>query len=79
LEKRIIQLRLSTDKDMYKLTELVNQEGFPVGPRLIGQILSDYGINKKNPRARSKRTFPVQSVIPPFVGHGRRRLLVRAS
>ena len=47
LEKRIIQLRLSTDKDMYKLTELVNQEGFAVGPRLIGQILSDYGISKK--------------------------------
>ena len=47
LEKRIIQLRLSTDKDMYKLTELVNQEGFAVGPRLVGQILSDYGISKK--------------------------------
>lgn len=47
LEKRVIQLRLSTDKDMYKLTKLLNQEGFAVGPRLIGQILSDYGISKK--------------------------------
>ena len=47
LEKRVIQLRLSTDMDMYKITELLNQEGFAVGPRLIGQILSDYGISKK--------------------------------
>jgi len=47
LEKRVIQLRLSTDKDMYKITEILNQEGFSVGPRLVGQILSDYGISKK--------------------------------
>ena len=53
LEKRVIQLRLSTDKDMYKLTKLLNQEGFAVGPRLIGQILSDYGISKK--KSLSKR------------------------
>ena len=52
LEKRIIQLRLSTDKDMYTLTELVKQEGFPVGSRLIGQILSDYGISKKKSRRK---------------------------
>jgi len=58
LEKRVIQLRLSTNKDMYKLTELLNQEGFAVGPRLVGQILNDYGISKKNPRARNKGAFP---------------------
>ena len=52
LEKRIIQLRLTTDKDMYKLTEQVNQEGFSVGPRMIGQILSDYGISKKKSRRK---------------------------
>ena len=52
LDKRVIQLRLSTDKDMYKLTKLLNQEGFAVGPRLIGQILSDYGISKKKSRRK---------------------------
>jgi hypothetical protein len=47
LEKRVIQLRLSTDKDMYGITRLLNQEGFSVRPRLVAQILSDYGISKK--------------------------------
>lgn len=58
LEKRVIQLRLSTDKDMYKMTRILNQEGFSVGPRLVAQILSDYGISKKNPCATSKGTVP---------------------
>lgn len=47
LEKRIIQLRLSTDKDMYEITRTLNREGFPVRSRLVAQILSDYGISKK--------------------------------
>ena len=53
LEKRVIQLRLSTDKDMYEITRMLNQEGFSVGPRLVAQILSDYGISKK--KSLSKR------------------------
>ena len=53
LEKRVIQLRLSTDKDMYEITGMLNQEGFSVGPRLVAQILSDYGISKK--KSLSKR------------------------
>jgi hypothetical protein len=47
LEKRVIQLRLSTDKDMYGIARILNQEGFSVGPRLVAQILSNYGITKK--------------------------------
>lgn len=47
LEKRVIQLRLTTDKNMYELTRILNQEGFPVKSRLVAQILSDYGISKK--------------------------------
>jgi len=47
LEKRVIQLRLTTDKNMYQITETLNREGFTVGPRLVGQILNDYGISKK--------------------------------
>jgi hypothetical protein len=47
LEKRVIQLRLTTDKNMYEITRILNQEGFSVKPRLVAQILSDYGISKK--------------------------------
>jgi len=47
LEKRVIQLRLSTDKDMYEMTRILNREGFSIKSRLVAQILSDYGISKK--------------------------------
>ncbi len=47
LEKRIIQLRLTTDKNMYEMTRILNQEGFPGKSRLVAQILSEYGISKK--------------------------------
>jgi len=47
LERRIIQLRLTTDKNMYEIAQALNREDFPVSPRLVGQILSDYGISKK--------------------------------
>jgi hypothetical protein len=50
LEKRVIQLRLGTDKDMYGITRLLNLEGFAVKARLVAQILSDYGISKKKSR-----------------------------
>ena len=49
LEKRVIQLRLPTEKNMYEMTRLLNQEGFAVKSRLVAQILSDYGISKKKP------------------------------
>jgi transposase len=49
LEKRIIQLRLTTDKNMYEMTRTLNQEGFPVKSRLVSQVLSEYGISKKKP------------------------------
>jgi transposase len=47
LEKRVIQLRLGTDKNMYEITGMLNREGLSVKPRLVAQILSDYGISKK--------------------------------
>lgn len=47
LEKRVIQLRLSTDKDMYEITNAVKAEGFSVESRSVAQILEDYGISKK--------------------------------
>jgi transposase len=47
LEKRVIQLRLNTEKNMYEMTRILNQEGFSTKSRLVAQILSDYGISKK--------------------------------
>ena len=47
LDKRIIQLRLTTDKNMYEMTRILNQEGFPGKSRLVAQVLSEYGISKK--------------------------------
>lgn len=47
LEKRIIQLRLNSDYNMYGITDALNKEGFNVKPRLVGQIINDYGISKK--------------------------------
>lgn len=47
LEKRVIQLRLTTDKNMYEMTRILNQEEFSVKSRLVAQILNDYGISKK--------------------------------
>ena len=49
LEKRVIQLRLTTDKNMYDMTSALNKEGFAVKSRVVAQILSDYGISKKKP------------------------------
>ncbi len=49
LEKRIIQLRLTSEKNMYEITITLNQEGFIVKPRLVSQVLNDYGISKKKP------------------------------
>lgn len=65
LEKRVIQLRLSTDKDMYKITEILNQEGFSVRPRLVGQILSDYGISKKKLHAHERSKGTLQDPVGP--------------
>lgn len=47
LEKRVIQLRLTTDKNMYQITDTLKAEGFSVESRSVAQILSDYGISKK--------------------------------
>ena len=47
LEKRVIQLRLTTEKDMYAITQALNAEGFSVKSRLVAQVLADYGISKK--------------------------------
>lgn len=56
LEKRVIQLRLSTEKNMYEMTRILNREGFSVKSRLVAQILSDYGISKKKSLQKTQKS-----------------------
>ena len=49
LEALVIQMRFETDDSMYEMASKLNNLGFDVSPRLIGQILMDYGLSKKKP------------------------------
>ncbi len=48
LEALIIRTRFETDHNMYEIADDLTQLGFPVSARLVGQILADYGLSKKN-------------------------------
>ena len=48
VEARIIRTRCETDGNMYEIAETVTQQGFPVSARLVGRVLADYGLAKKN-------------------------------
>ena len=39
LEKPVVQLHLSTDKNMYEMTRILNQKGFSVKSGAVVQIL----------------------------------------
>jgi transposase len=47
LEKRVIQMRFDTSYNMYEITNELQEEGFDVSSRLVGQILADFGLSKK--------------------------------
>jgi hypothetical protein len=49
LEVLIIKMRFETDYNMYEIADKLKDSGFDVSPRLIGQILTDYGLSKKKP------------------------------
>jgi hypothetical protein len=48
VEARIIRTRFETDGNMYAIAETVTRQGFPVSARLVGRVLADYGLSKKN-------------------------------
>ena len=48
VEALIIRTRFETDLNMYEIAETVTQQGFPVSARLVGRVLADYGLSKKN-------------------------------
>jgi phenylalanyl-tRNA synthetase beta subunit len=48
VEILIIQKRYETDLNMYEIADALTKLGFQVSPRLVAEVLSDYGLSKKN-------------------------------
>ena len=51
LEVQVIRMRLETTYNMYEMTDELNRLGFDVRARLVGEILSDFGLSKKKLRS----------------------------
>jgi len=47
VEALVIQMRFETEKNMYEIADELQKMGFEISARLVGQILSDYGLAKK--------------------------------
>ena len=48
VEALIIRTRFETDLNRDAIAEALTQQGFKVSARLVGQVLADYGLAKKN-------------------------------
>jgi hypothetical protein len=48
VESLIIRKRFETDLSMYEIAHELTLLGFEVSARLVAQVLSDYGLSKKN-------------------------------
>jgi hypothetical protein len=48
VEARIIRTRFETDLNRDEIADTLTQLGFKVSARLVGQVLADYGLAKKN-------------------------------
>ena len=48
VEALIIRTRFETDGHRYEIAEAFTELGFPVRARLVGRVLADYGLAKKN-------------------------------
>ena len=48
VEALIIRTRFETDLNRDAIAEALTQRGFTVSARLVGQVLADYGLSKKN-------------------------------
>jgi len=48
VEVLILRMRFETELNMYEIADAVTQRGFPVSARLVGQVLTDYGLSQKN-------------------------------
>lgn len=50
LEVKVIQMRFDTTYNMYEITDELKRLGFDISARLVGKILSDFGLSKKKLR-----------------------------
>src|SRR6266567_3788193 len=48
VEALIIRTRFETDGHMYEIADALTALGFPVSARLVGRVLVDFGLSKKN-------------------------------
>lgn len=48
LEALIIGMRFETNGTMYEIADTLTHTGCTVSARLVGQVLADYGLSKKN-------------------------------
>ena len=48
VEALIIRTRFETDGNRYEIAEALTHLGFTLSARLVGQVLADYGLSKKN-------------------------------
>jgi len=48
VETLIIRTRFETAGNMYEIADALTELGFPVSARLVGLVLADYGLAKKN-------------------------------
>jgi hypothetical protein len=71
VEACLIRTRFETDLNMYEIAEALTHMGFNVSTRLVGQVLADDGLAKKNgaprppsPRDSSSQRRPKSSMAP---------------
>jgi len=50
LEVKVIQMRFDTTYNMYEIADELKRLGFDISARLVGKILSDFGLSKKKLR-----------------------------
>ncbi|MBA7709962.1 hypothetical protein ES703_118889 [subsurface metagenome] len=50
LEVKVIQMRFDTTYNMYEIADELSRLGFDISARLVGKILSDFGLSKKKLR-----------------------------
>lgn len=48
IEALIIRSRFVTNLNMYEIADELTKMGFKVSSRLVGEVLADYGLSKKN-------------------------------
>jgi transposase len=58
VEALIIRTRFETDLNMYEIADTLTQMGVPVSARLVGQVLTDYGLSKKKGIPNPPRSAP---------------------